>query len=165
MPTYSIFILILPQIERNRNQLNIFSTKNLTILWLGMKNEFWFEKRRLHVIVNLHYVVLFLFQIHLLILLPNSCIVASRMGLVFSLRWDTHRDTHGWILSLRQELLSTIVFRESKLFSFPLHLFNKMESRRRDVDSPIWGYSTDMYLKRFLGISKYTRSFFFHINL
>lgn len=51
--------------------------------------------------------------------------------------WDTHRDTHGRILSLRQELLSTIVFRESKLFSFPLHLFNKMESRRRDVDSPI----------------------------
>ena len=69
----------------------MFSTKKLwkvTILWLGMKNEFWFEKRRLHVIANLHYVVLFLFQIHLLIWLPNSCIVVSRGR--FSLQpWDT----------------------------------------------------------------------------
>ena len=57
----------------------------VTILWLGMKNEFWFVKTRLHPIANLHYIVLFLFQIHLLILLPNTCIVASRVGLVFSL--------------------------------------------------------------------------------
>ena len=32
-------------------------------------------KTRLHLITNLLYFVLFLFQIHLLIFLPNSCIV------------------------------------------------------------------------------------------
>ena len=66
----------------------MFSTKKIwkvTIFWLGMENGFWFEKTRLHLIANLHYVVLFLFQIHLFILLPNSCIVVSRVGLVSSL--------------------------------------------------------------------------------
>ena len=55
--------------------------------------------------------------------------------------WDTHRDTHGWRLSLRQEVLSTNVFLESKLFSFPLHLFIKWSRGGvRDVDCPIRMY-------------------------
>ena len=143
MATYSIYILPkFPQIEGNGNQLNMFSTKKLwkvTILWLGMKNEFWFVKRRLHVIANLHYVVLFLFQIHLLILLPNSGIVASRMGSVFSLGTPIEIPTaEDWAYVKRCSLRH--VFLESRLFSFPLHLFNNMKSRRREVDSPIRGY-------------------------
>ena len=75
----------------------MFSTKKLwkvTILWLRMENEFCFDKTRLHLIANLHYFVLFLFQIHLLIWLPNSCIVVSRVGLVSNLG-TPHRETHG----------------------------------------------------------------------
>ena len=100
MATYSIFILLLiffQNHEGNENQLMMFSTKKIwkvTIFWLGMENGFCFEKTRLHLIANPHYVVLFLFQIHLFILLPNSCIVVSRLGLVSSLR-TPHRETHG----------------------------------------------------------------------
>ena len=64
-----------------------YSTKKLwkvTIFWLGMDSEFWFEKTRLHLIANLHYFVLFLFPIHLLILLSNSCIVMSRVSFIVS---------------------------------------------------------------------------------
>ena len=54
-----------------------------------MENEFRFENTRLPLIANLDYYVtamLFLFQIHLLILWPNSSTdVASRAGLVSSL--------------------------------------------------------------------------------
>ena len=134
MATYSIFILLLifsQNHEGNENQLMMFSTKKIwkvTIFWLGMENGFCFEKTRLHLIANPHYVVLFLFQIHLFILLPNSCIVVSRLGLVSSLR-TPHRETHGWRMSLRQEVLSTTVFLDSKLFSF--HCINyKMKSTR-----------------------------------
>ena len=107
----------------------MFSTKKLwkvTILWVRMENEFCFHKTRLHLIANLHYFVLFLFQIHLHIWLPNSCIVVSRVGFVSSLG-TPHRETHGWRLYVRQEVLSTTVswFR---LFSFPLP--HKMKSRR-----------------------------------
>ena len=100
MATYSIFILLLifsQNHEGNENQLMLFSTKKIwkvTIFLLGMENGFCFEKTRLHLIANPHYVVLFLFQIHLFILLPNSCIVVSRLGLVSSLR-TPHRETHG----------------------------------------------------------------------
>ena len=48
----------------------------VTILWLGMENEFWLENTRLRLIANFNYYVTamqFLFQIHLLILWPNSC--------------------------------------------------------------------------------------------
>ena len=86
------------------------------------------DNTRLHLIANLHYFVLFLFQIHLLILLPNSCIVVSRVGFVFSLG-TPHRDTHGWRLYLRQEVLSKTVFLDSNYFpAFLLHY--KMKSRR-----------------------------------
>ena len=90
MATYSVFILLAyfsPKSQGKRKSA-MFSTKKIwkvTIFWLGMENGFWFEKTRLHLIANLHYVVLFLFQIHLFILLPNSCIVVSRVGLVSSL--------------------------------------------------------------------------------
>ena len=83
--------------SRGKRKSAMFSTKKIwkvTIFWLGMENGFWFEKTRLHLIENLHYVVLFLFQIRLFILLPNSCIVVSRVGLVSSLG-TPHRDTHG----------------------------------------------------------------------
>ena len=80
-------------------------------------------------------------QIHLFILLPNSCIVVSRLGLVSSLR-TPHRETHGWRLSLRQEVLSTTVFLDSKLFSFHCINYKMNWSRRgaRDVDSQIKMY-------------------------
>ena len=120
----------------------MFSTKKLwkvTILWLGMENEFWFEKRRLHVIASLHYAVLFLFQIHLLILLPNSCIVASRMGLVFSLGTPIETPTAiDWAYVQEVLSVSRTVFLDSKLFSVPLHLFIKWSrGGAREVDSPI----------------------------
>ena len=106
-----------------------------------MENGFWFEKTRLHLIANLRHYVLFLFQIHLFILLPNSCIVVSRLGLVSSLG-TPHRETHGWRLSLRQEVLSTTVFLDSKLFSFHCINYKMNWSRRgaRDVDSQIKMY-------------------------
>ena len=79
----------------------MFSTKKLwkvTIFsWLGMENEFWFEKARLHLIANplapplccvisvsdssAHFVAEFL-----------HCSVKSELSLQ---PWDTHRDTHG----------------------------------------------------------------------
>jgi len=102
MATYSIFILlaIFPQNRAgNENKLNMFSSPpphqkkkklgKVTILWLGMENEFWLENTRLRLIANFNYYVTamqFLFQIHLLILWPNSCAdVALRAGLVSSL--------------------------------------------------------------------------------
>ena len=134
MAMYSIFILLLifsQNREGNENQLMVFSTKKIwkvTIFWLGMENGFWFEKTRLHLIANPHYVVLFLFQIHLFVLLPNSCIVVSRVGLVSSLG-TPHRETHGWRLNLRQEVLSTTVFLDSNYFLFHC-IYYKMKSRR-----------------------------------
>ena len=122
----------------------MFSTKKIwkvTIVWLGMENGFCFEKTRLHLIANPHYVVLFLFQIHLFILLPNSCIVVSRLGLVSSLR-TPHRETHGWRLSLRQGVLSTTVFFDSKLaiFFFTAFIIKWSRGGAGDVDSPIKMY-------------------------
>ena len=123
---YSIFILLAyfsPK-SRGKRKSAMFSTKKIwkvTIFWLGMENGFWFEKTRLHLIANPHYVVLFLFQIHLFILLPNSCIVVSRVGLVSSLG-SLQPWVSRWGVSLRQEVLSTTVFLDSKLFSFSPHL-------------------------------------------
>ena len=102
MAAYSIFILLAifpPNRARNENKLNMFSTPTpppqkkelgeVTILWLGMENEFWLENTRLRLISNFSdYVTAmqFLFQIHLLILWPNPCAdVALRAGLVSSL--------------------------------------------------------------------------------
>ena len=102
MATYSIFIppaIFPPNRARKENKLNMFSTPpppkkkkelgEVTILWLGMENEFWLENTRLRLISNFSdYVTAmqFLFQIHLLILWPNPCTdVALRAGLVSSL--------------------------------------------------------------------------------
>ena len=49
-----------------------------------------------------------------------------------------------------------------KLFSFPLH-YNEVEKELETLI--LQSECTDMYLKRFLGISKYTRNHFFRINL
>ena len=133
--------LFSPKIEGNGNQLNMFSTKKLwkvTILWLRMENEFCFDKTRLHLIANLHYFVLFLFQIHLLIWLPNSCIVVSRVGFVSSLG-TPHRETHGWRLYLRQEVLSTTVFLDSNYVLFHC-LIKWSQGGATEVDSPIRMY-------------------------
>ena len=129
-----VFIVILvayfsPK-SRGKQKSAIFSTKKIwkvTIYWLGMENGCWFEKTRLHLIANLrHYVVLFLFQIHLFILLPNSCIVVSRVGLVSSLG-TPHRDTHGWAYVKRCSLRLCFLIQSYFLF----HCINyKMKSRR-----------------------------------
>ena len=80
-------------------------------------------------------------QIHLFILLPNSCIVVSRLGLVSSLG-TPHRETHGWRLSLRQGVLSTTVFFDSKLaiFFFTAFIIKWSRGGAGDVDSPIKMY-------------------------
>ena len=115
----------------------MFSTKKIwkvTIYRLGMENGFWFEKTRLHLIANLrHYVVLFLLQIHLFILLPNSCIVVSRVGLVSSLG-TPHQDTHGWAYAKRCSL--RLCFYSSIFFSTAL-IIKWSRGGARDVDSPI----------------------------
>ena len=75
-----------------------------------------------------HYVVLFLFPIHRFILLPNSCIVASRVSFIVSSLGTPRRETHCWRLSLRQEVLSTTVFLDSKLaILFSTVLQNEVE--------------------------------------
>ena len=138
MATYSIFILLayFPQCLAPKNYGKWQSSAG----W-GWKTSFGSKKRDstlLQILLHPHYVVLFLFQIHLLILLPNSCIVASRVSLVSSLGTPIATPTaEDWAYVKRCSLR---VFLDSKLFSFRLYLFNNMKSRRRDVDSPIRGY-------------------------
>ena len=125
----------------------MFSTKKLwkvTILWLGMKNKFWFVKRRLHVIANLHYIVLFLFQIYLLILLPNSCIVASRVGLVFSLGTPIETPTaEDWAYVKRCSL--RMCFLNQNYFLF--HCIYLIKWSRGGEMLILLSQRTDMYIK------------------
>ena len=76
MTTYSIFIVqaIFPQNRAgNENKLNMFSAPpppptpprqkkkktlgKVTILWLGIENEFWLESTRLRLIANFNYYI------------------------------------------------------------------------------------------------------------
>ena len=70
MAAYSIFILLAifpPNRARKENKLNMFSPLRqkkkkktlgkVTILWLGIENEFWLESTRLRLIANFNYYI------------------------------------------------------------------------------------------------------------
>ena len=80
--------------------------------------------------------------------------------------WDTHRDTHGYRLSLRSRgaLLVGLCFLIQNCFLFHcIYLLNEVEEEPEKLI--LQSDCTDMYLKRFLGISKYNWNYFFRINL
>ena len=160
MATYSIFIILAippPNRAGNENKFNMLSTPptppppppkkkigEVTILWLGMENEFWLENTRLRLISNFNNYVTamqFLFQIHLLILWPNSCTdVALRARLVSSLG-AAHPSRYPRLepeSTIGHEVFSTrcflILF---SIFFCAASLLKKMKSKRSDVVSLI----------------------------
>ena len=131
----------------------------VTIFWLGMENEVWFENTRLRLIANLDYYVtamLFLFQIHLLILWANSCTdVALRVGLVYGLGTPIEIPAAGARVYDRSwGILCDCVSLFQNYFLFCC-IITKTKWSRRGVTFLQSEY-TNMYWKRFHGISKNT---------
>ena len=102
---------------------------------------------RLHLIANPpappppYCVVLFLFPIHLLILLPNSCIVVSRVSFIVSSLGTPHWETHCWRLSLYVKRCSLwLYFFIQTIFRLFHCIIKWSRGGARDVDSPIRMY-------------------------
>ena len=85
-----------------------------------MDNEFWFEKTRLHLIANLHYFVLFRSVSDSPAHFVAEFLHCSAKSKLYSLQaWDTpSRDPLLKTEPIRQEVLSTTVFLDSKLAIF-----------------------------------------------
>ena len=88
-----------------------------------------------------HCVVLFLIPIHLLILLPNSCIVVSRVSFIVSSLGTPHWETHCWRLSLYVKRCSLwLYFFIQTIFRLFHCIIKWSRGGARDVDSPIRMY-------------------------
>ena len=140
------------------------STKKIwkvTIFWLGMENGFWFEKNEtppyckssLCCVISVsdssvHFVAEFL-----------HCSVKSGLSLQ---PWDTpSRDPRLKTEPTSRGALYDCVSWFKTIFFFTAFIINEVEEELETLI--LQSKCTDMHLKRFLGVSKHTRNYFFHI--